>query len=159
MKKRLAIGKKVGADYILYSDDKPEEKIMELTGGRGADFVLECSASEKGVQHAVDCARRAPEGRGGKGVIAFISLWGKPISINMDAVSLYQLSINGSWSWNGGESWERAVDLISRGVFDLDSLLTNKYSLDRWDTAFANLRSKQDVKAFIYPNGTEWGKI
>jgi len=157
-KKRLNIGKQVGADYILYSEDNPEKSVMELTNGRGADFVLECSASEKGVQHAIDCARRSPEGRGGNGVISFISLWGKPITINADYISLYQLSINGAWSWNGSESWERAVDLISRGVFNLDPLLTNRYTLEEWQTAFANLRSKDDVKAFIHPNGFEWGK-
>jgi L-iditol 2-dehydrogenase len=156
--KRLQIGRKTGADYILYSEENPEKVVMELTAGRGADFVLECSASEKGVQHAIDCARRSPEGRGGNGVIAFISLWGKPITINADAISLYQLTINGAWSWNGKETWERAVDLISRGVFDLDALLTNRYRLEEWETAFANLRAKQDVKAFIHPNGTEWGK-
>ena len=136
---------------------------MSLDMGRGsgaieegADFVLECSASEKGVQHAIDCARRSPEGRGGNGVISFISLWGKPITINADAISLFQLSIQGAWSWNGCESWERAVDLIARGVFDLDALLTNCYTLEEWETAFANLRAKQDVKAFIHPNGTNW---
>lgn len=153
---RLQIGKKVGADYILYSEDAPEKTVMELSHGRGADFVLECSASAAGVQHAIDCARRAGEGPGGKGVISFISLWGEPITINADAISLYQLTINGAWSWNGTESWERAVNLISRGVFDLDSLVTNRYSLDDWESAFTNLRSKQDVKALIYPNGRDW---
>ena len=153
---RLKIGKKVGADYILYSEDAPEKTVMELSHGRGADFVLECSASAKGVQHAIDCARRAPEGPGGKGVIAFISLWGEPVTLNLDPVSLYQISINGAWSWNGTESWERAVNLISRGVFDLDSLVTNRYDLDDWESAFNNLRSKKDVKALIYPNGRDW---
>lgn len=156
--KRLEIGKKVGADYILYSDESPEEQIMELTHGRGADYVLECSASEKGVQHALDCARRSPEGRGGNGRISFISLWGKPIHVNLDALSLYQLNVNGSWSWNGRETWERAVDLIERGVLDLDSLITNHYALEEWETAFANLRKKEDVKAFIHPNGRDWAK-
>ena len=153
---RLEIGRKTGADFILYSEDHPEKAIMDLTNGLGADFVLECSASEKGVQHAIDCARRAGEGRGGRGVISMISLWGKPITINMDAVSLYQLTIQGSWSWNGRETWERAIDLISRKVFDLDSLLTNRYALEDWQTAFTNLRSKQDVKAFVHPNGMDW---
>lgn len=154
--KRLKIGKKVGADFILYSDDHPEKTIMELTYNKGADFVLECSASENGVQHALDCCRRSPEGRGGNGVISFISLWGKPINVNLDALSLYQLSVNGSWSWNGRETWERATDLIERNVFDLDSLITNRYALEEWETAFSNLRNKSDVKAFIHPNGTDW---
>lgn len=154
--KRLSIGKRVGADYVLYSDESPEQQIMDLTHGRGSDFVLECSASEKGVQHALDCARKSPEGYGGNGTISFISLWGKPIRVNMDALSLYQLSVNGAWSWNGRETWERAVDLIERGALDLDSLITNHYKLEEWELAFANLRAKQDVKAFIHPNGRDW---
>ena len=157
--RRLSIGKKVGADYILYSEDNPERKIMELTKDKGADFVLECSASEKGVQHAINCAKRAPEGRGGRGVITEISLWGRPITINADQISLGQLTIKGSWSWNGEETWERAIDLIVRDVFDLDSLLTNRYELDEWQDAFANLRAKKDVKAFICPNGKRWKNL
>lgn len=153
---RLKIGKETGADYILYSEEGPADAVMELTDGRGADFVLECSASSLGVQHAIDCARRSPEGPGGNGVISFISLWGEPITITADPVSLYQLSIQGSWSWNGSESWERAVHLISLGLFDFDSLLTNKYGLEDWETAFQNLRDKKDVKALLCPNGFDW---
>jgi len=155
---RLKIGKQVGADYILYSEEHPEDAVRDLNNGKGADFILECSASEKGFQHAIDCAKRAPEGPGGSGVITSASLWGKPITINADAISLYQLSIHGGWSWNGSESWERAVSIISSGKLDLDTLQTNRYSLEEWEIAFANLRSGRDVKAFIHPNGTDWVK-
>lgn len=153
---RLEVGKKVGADYVLYSEENPEKAISELSGGKGADFVLECSASEKGLQHAINCARKSPEGRGGNGIVSIISLWGRPITINADAISLFQLSLNGCWSWNGRETWERAIDLISRKVFDLDSLLTNRYCLEDWEAAFHNLRSRKDIKAFVHPNGTDW---
>ena len=153
---RLAIGRDVGADVVLYSEEHPEATVMDLTDGRGADFVLECSASGTGVQHAIDCARRSPEGRGGRGVVSFISLWGEPITIQPDAISLGQLSIQGAWSWNGPETWRRAVDLISRGVFDLDALITNRYDLTQWEDAFESLRSRRDVKAFFQPNGTDW---
>lgn len=154
--KRLRIGKEVGADHLLYSEESPEETVMEVTDGKGAEFVVECSASGKGVRHAIDCARKAYEGPGGKGVIVFISLWGEEITINLDEVSLGQLDIRGSWSWNGVETWRHAIDLLNRGVFDLDPMITAHYELDEWETAFANLRSKQDVKALIHPNGRDW---
>jgi len=134
--KRLAIGRECGADYTLFSDESPRETVMEVTGGKGAEFVLECSASQKGVRHALDCARKAYEGPGGKGVVVFISLWGSEISINLDEISLGQLDIRGSWSWNGKETWEKAIDLLDRGVFDLDPVITNHYDLDEWETAF-----------------------
>lgn len=151
---RLRIGREVGADRTLYSEESPEEAVMEITGGKGAEFVLECSASEKGVQHAVDCARKAHEGPGGKGVVVFISLWGRPITVNLDEVSLGQLDIRGSWSWNGRESWEHAVDLLDRGVFNLEAMITSRYSLQEWETAFDNLRAGKDLKALIYPHRT-----
>ena len=155
---RLRIGKRMGADYTLYSEDEPEKAVMDITAGKGAEFVLECSASQEGVQHAVDCARKAHEGPGGKGVIVFISLWGNKITVNLDEVSLGQLDIRGSWSWNGRETWERALDLLDRGVLDLEPMITNHYELEQWEMAFANLRSKQDVKALIHPNGRGWAE-
>ena len=153
---RLQIGKQIGADYVLYSEESPEKTVMEVTDGKGAEFVLECSASQEGVQHAIDCARKAYEGPGGKGVVVFISLWGHELTLDLDQVSLGQLDIRGSWSWNGVETWEHAIDLLDRGVFNLDPMITNHYALDEWETAFANLRAKQDVKAFIHPNGQDW---
>jgi threonine dehydrogenase-like Zn-dependent dehydrogenase len=153
---RLAIGRRVGADVTLYSEDNPGAAVMELTGGKGAEFVLECSASELGVQHAIDCARKAYEGPGGKGVVVFISLWGRPITVNLDQVSLGQLDIRGSWSWNGRETWEHAVDLLNRGLFDFDPVITGHYDLAEWDAAFTNLREKRDLKAMFLPNGAGW---
>ena len=153
---RLKVGKEIGADYILYSEEDPAKKVMELTNGKGADFVLECSASQEGVQHAIDCARKAHEGPGGRGVISFISLWGEKITIQADEISLGQLSIHGSWSWNGSETWIRAVDLVSRNALKFEPLITNRYSLEDWEKAFKMLREKKDIKALIYPNGRDW---
>ncbi len=76
--------------------------------------------------------------------------------MNLDQVSLGQLDIRGSWSWNGVETWEHAIDLLDRDIFNLNPMITNHYTLDEWETAFANLRAKQDVKAFIHPNGQGW---
>jgi threonine dehydrogenase-like Zn-dependent dehydrogenase len=160
-KKRLEVGERTGADHILYSEEQPEKAVMELTGGKGADLVLEAAGARVGnniigAQHAIDCARRAYEGEGGKGELAFISLWGEPISLDFDQVCLGQLNIHGCWSWNGSETWEKAVDLVTSGVLDLDPLITNSYSLDEWQTAFSNLRSGEDIKALICPNGRDW---
>jgi len=160
-KKRLDAAKQLGADYILYSDEQPEKTVMDLTGGRGADFVLECAGAKVGdnilgLQHAIDCARRAYEGPGGKGEIACISLWNEPISLNFDQVCLGQINIHGSWSWNGAETWNRAVNLITSNAFNLDPMITGRYELEEWHTAFKNLREGTDIKALIYPNGKDW---
>ncbi|WDR01325.1 alcohol dehydrogenase catalytic domain-containing protein [Devosia algicola] len=154
--RRLAIAKQVGANHVLYSEDNPEAAIFKLSEGRGADFVLECSATATGFQHGIDCARRSPEGRGGAGKISVISLWGEPITVQPDAISLYQLDLRGSWSWNGPETWRRAVELVQSGSFDFSSVLTGRYALADWRTAFDSFQSCQDCKVFLYPNGADW---
>ena len=107
------------------------------------------------MQHAIDCARKAYEGPGGKGVVVFISR-GRELTVNLDQVSLGQLDIRGSWSWNGRETWEHAVDLLDRGLFNLDPVITDHYALEEWEAAFAKLRSKQALKALLHPNGQDW---
>ena len=32
-------------------------------------------------------------------------------------------------------------------------MITDHDNLEEWETAFANLRAKQDIKALIHPNG------
>jgi len=152
---RLEIARTVGADHILYSEYNPCEAVFDLTKGKGADFVLEASASAAGFQHAIDCARRSPEGRGGAGRISIISLWGEPITIQPDSLSLYQLDLRGAWSWNGPETWHRAIELIKTGRFDFSAILTGRYALTEWEIAFESFRQRTDCKCFLYPNGRD----
>jgi threonine dehydrogenase-like Zn-dependent dehydrogenase len=154
--KRLEVGKKVCADYIFYCEDNPVEQIMDLSNG-GADFVADCAGTQEGTQLAIDVARPAHTGRGGRGRIALIAMWGTPITLNFDKVAMGQLDLHGGWSWNGPETWDMAIDFLSRGCIDYKAMITNRYRLEDWELAFANLRNKQDVKAFIHPNGTDWG--
>jgi L-iditol 2-dehydrogenase len=154
---RLAVGRKVGADHIFVYEDDPLEKILELSGG-GADFVADCAGTQTGTQLAIDAARKASTGRGGRGRIALIAMWGRPITLNFDPVAMGQLDLHGGWSWNGPETWELAVQFLARGAIDYKSMITRRYKLEEWQTAFANLRAKKDVKAFIHPNGTDWAE-
>ena len=70
--------------------------------------------------------------------------------------SLNQLDIHGSWSWNGSGTWEKAVEMVINNKFDFDPLITGRYRLEKWEEAFKNLREGKDIKALIYPNGTNW---
>lgn len=152
---RLDVARRVGADHVLVYEDGAREAIMELTDGEGADFVADCAGSQGGTQLAIDCAKRAKEGRGGRGRIAAVAMWGEPITLNLDSLSMGQLDISGGWSWNGHETWRRAIEMLNRGCFDVEAMVTSRYRLDEWETAFANLERGFDVKAFIHPNGTD----
>ena len=45
---RLEIGKKLGADHVVnVRNENPVEAVRKITGGKGVDYVLECSAATK----------------------------------------------------------------------------------------------------------------
>jgi L-iditol 2-dehydrogenase len=152
---RLAVGKEVGADYIFCYEDNPLDELLDLSHG-GAEFVADCAGTQGGTQLAIDIAKPANTGPGGRGKVALIAMWGRPITLNFDKVAMGQLDLHGGWSWDGPKTWDLAIDFLSRGCIDYKAMITSRYALDEWEKAFANLRSKQDVKAFLHPNGTDW---
>ena len=154
---RLAIGRQVGADLTLTTDEDPVAAVRDLTSGRGADYVAECSGTQEGLQQALDGAYAKSEGRGGRGTVVLVAMYGKPVTLRFDRAPMGQLDLVGSWSWSGSETWERAISLLYSGRIDYRPMITSRYRLDQWQTAFENLRARQDVKALIHPNGTEWG--
>jgi L-iditol 2-dehydrogenase len=156
---RLAVGRRVGADVVVTTDEDPVQSVMDLTNGRGADYVAECSGTQSGLQQALDAARAKSEGRGGLATVCLVAMYGRPITLSFDRAPMGQLNLIGSWSWSGPETWERAIDLLHLGRVDYRAMITSRYELEEWEVAFANLRGCKDVKALIHPNGTDWGTV
>src|SRR6202011_2279536 len=57
--KRLAIGRELGADRVInIAEENPVDVVKGLTGGIGADYVIECAGTETTVNEAVHMANR-----------------------------------------------------------------------------------------------------
>src|SRR5437016_7958950 len=51
--KRLAIGRELGADRVInINDEDAVEIVKQLTGGIGADYVVECAGTEATIGRA-----------------------------------------------------------------------------------------------------------
>ena len=58
--RRLAIGRELGADRVVnINDENAVEVVRQVTGGIGADYVVECAGTEATVNQATPlrCAR------------------------------------------------------------------------------------------------------
>src|SRR4029078_6209594 len=57
--KRLAIGKQLGADRVInINDEDAVEVVKQLTGGIGADYVVECAGTEATINQAIHMTHR-----------------------------------------------------------------------------------------------------
>src|SRR3989441_10325289 len=56
---RLTIGKRLGADFTInVRKENLTERVREITGGRGADSVLECAGGPTSMQEALENVKR-----------------------------------------------------------------------------------------------------
>src|SRR5215510_12082029 len=57
--RRLAIGKELGADRVInITEENPVEVVRQLTGGIGADYVVECAGTEATLNQAIHMTNR-----------------------------------------------------------------------------------------------------
>ena len=127
---RLEKAKELGADYVFYSEDDPVKEVLRLTDGMGADIVMDCSGGEAAITQATRMVKNG-------GWITAIGLWGHDFTVNLDKIPYNNLTVRGSWGWDGMEyadqavrlaagwhSWERALKIMAMGKIRLEPIVT-----------------------------------
>lgn len=134
---RLLVGQRLGADVIVNTRrENLAERVRALTGGLGADAVLECAGGPTALQAALESVRRG----GRLGLTAF---YPGPIQVDMNLAVLNQVRISPSRG-EGGRSCERALALMSAGKIRAEPLLTHRFALDTIHEAFTTVTGRKD---------------
>jgi len=144
-KDRLKLAEKLGADLTINVEEEDPVKIVKsLTGGLGADVVLEASGASAARKQAFEIVRRC-------GKIGLIGLSGKTADINLDKIVEGELDVIGSWGtvWT---SWRRALSLISLGKIKVAPLITNKLPLEKWQEGFMMMKERKALKVLLVPS-------
>jgi threonine dehydrogenase-like Zn-dependent dehydrogenase len=124
----------------------PVEQVLALTGGRGADTVIETSGFPASSAIVLDCVRK-------EGKVAHIG-WANDLPplpvIPIMAKTLTVFGVGG----NGGRGqYERALELVRTGRLDLAPMVTHRFTLDDVADAFRVAASKSDgsIKVVVTP--------
>lgn len=122
----------------------PVEAVMEMTGGRGADIVAECSGSPKAIPMTVELVRK-------RGKICVIGLTGnKMVELPWDkfAFKVVDMIFNLSTSYT---SWDRTISLIHSGAVQAEKLISHRAPLEKWEETFDAIEKLQALKALMIP--------
>ena len=147
---RLAYSRKLGADLTVDAETADFRlAVMEATGGRGADLVVEAVGSRATFPHSVELA--APG--------ATLVWFGLPEGTDDYPISFSQFFRRGLTAYSnfgaqgepGLESFRYAVRLITDGAIDVAPLLTHMLPIEKVDQAFriAHDRSDNALKVSI----------
>jgi L-iditol 2-dehydrogenase len=142
--KRLAIGKELGADRVInIGNENPVDIVKQLTGGIGADYVIECAGSEATIDQAIHMANR-----GGK--ICLAAFPHEPVTTNIAHLvrnNIYVYGIRGE----GRSATHRAMELMAEKRFEATKIHTHTFQLADLPTAlrYARERVEDAIKVVV----------
>ena len=115
--------------------------VNEWTGGAGADVVFEVSGAAAAVLGATDLAKV-------RGTLVVVAIHPTPREINLQRVFWRELTILGARVYQRTD-FEKAVELLEKGVIPADLLITKIVPLSKTQSAFADLESGRAMKILI----------
>jgi threonine dehydrogenase-like Zn-dependent dehydrogenase len=142
--KRLAIGKELGADRVInISEENAVDVVKELTGGIGADYVIECAGTEETVNQAIHMTNR-----GGK--LCLAAFPHAPVTTDLAHLvrnNIYVYGIRGE----GRSATHRAMELMAEKRFDATKIHTHTFALEDLPTAlrYARDRVEDAIKVVV----------
>ncbi len=147
--RRLEMGKRLGADHVVnVSREDPVEAVMRLTGGKGVNYVLECS----GAANALNEAGRMVT-RGGR--ICLAAFPHEPVMVDLAHLvrnNIYVFGIRGE----GKSATHRAAALIAQKRFEAKLIHTHTFPLSEVPTAIRYARDRvEDAIKVVVQNRAE----
>jgi L-iditol 2-dehydrogenase len=126
---RLAVGRQLGADFTIdVRRENMRERIREITGGRGADCVLECAGGATSMQEALENVKRG-------GRIGVVAWYNGPVEVDMNLAVRSNVRIYAARG-EGGMNCGRSLELMSKGKILADPIISHHFRLDQIHDAF-----------------------
>lgn len=149
---RLAMAKQMCADYVIDLNKTPDAvaEVMRLTGGVGADYVLEAVGNSKIYEQAMRMVRRG-------GTVESFGICSDDdyASIRPMEFVLQEKKIHGSCA-GIGHNWEEAITLLQYGRIDPTPLISMIVPLEETEQALHELRQNKNlVKVLVSPEITQ----
>jgi L-iditol 2-dehydrogenase len=135
---KLEFAKRLGVTNTINSTNEDVPKaVNELTGGLGADIVIEAAGTPKTLEDSLTLAKR-----GGRIMVFGFSPEGAKATFSPFEVLSKELSILGSWV--NPYTFSRAVNVLAAKQVDVMPLITNRLSIDNILIGFDLLERKSE---------------
>ena len=140
---RSDIARRMGAEEVLDPTDAGfVDRVMELTGGRGADVVMEASGQPPAMAAALEVA-----GFNARLVNIGIDV-GRSAEARLGLIQSKQLQIRGTIGSPG--VWPQTLRFLARTGLDLTPMVTRRFPLDSAPDAYdAARRTSENIKVHI----------
>ncbi len=105
--KKLDLARKFGADHGFAISDGLRKQVMEVTGGRGVDLILDCAGAENTVSVSTGLLAKG-------GVLAIVGLFGQMINVPLLPAVINENVVAGSL-WGNYNELAEVIELARQG--------------------------------------------
>ena len=143
---RLEMARAQGATDLIVADENSVEKILEMTGGFGADFTFEATGLVKVMEQAVEATRMA----WGLCTIAGVAGKGETLDI-VPRLLITGRRVAGS-SFGGVKGRDQVPELVDRwmaGDIDIDPFISHELSLEEVNRGFELMEAQDGIRSVI----------
>jgi L-iditol 2-dehydrogenase len=146
--RRLEMGKRLGADAVInVNNEDAVTAVQRLTGGKGVQYVLECSGATNALNEAARMVNRG-------GRICLAAFPHEPVSVDLAYIvrnNIYVFGIRGE----GKSATHRAAALMGQKKFDAKLIHTHTFPLGELPTAlrYARDRVEDAIKVVVKMDG------
>jgi threonine 3-dehydrogenase len=147
--RRLEVARSLGADDVLDARSDVVGAIHAMTGGMGADVLLEMSGHPQAINQGLAALKP-----GGEAAILGLP----PGNVELDwgnLIVLKGLTVRGIYGRRIWETWHTMRALLTTGAIDLAPLITHDFPLADFEAAFAVMRSGEGGKVILRPGTPE----
>jgi len=136
---KLALARDLGAHATIVADrENVVKRVMELTGNRGADVVVDLTpVATQPIVDAVDAVRV-----GGTIVLAGIKGGSATVPLDSDRIVVKELTVQGVFT-QAGAAYEQAISLLSRDSAKFTRMHTHDFPLHRAAEAIETLAGER----------------
>ena len=143
-RERLDAARRFGAAAVVDVDNtKLDDAVRDRTGGAGVDVSFDCAGHPASVRACLEALR--PMGRHVQ-----VGICGGDISFPMDRVFYKQLTVTGSVCYTA-RTWQRMFEIFGAGRLSLGDLISHKFPITEWHTAFDLCLNRQSLKVLLCP--------
>ena len=142
--RRLEMGRKLGADAVVnVTTEDAVAAVQRITGGKGVQYVLECSGAPNALNEAARMVNRG-------GRICLAAFPSDPVPVDLAYIvrnNIYVFGIRGE----GKSATHRAAALMAQKRFDAKMIHTHTFALSEVPTAirYARDRVEDAIKVVV----------
>jgi len=139
LRERLEVARRIGATAVIDpARTEPADAVMELTGGVGADMVVEAVGEPETLVGSIDLIRR------GGTILAFGVPHQPRYDLPFGKLFLKEGQIITSVGPNVPVDFPIAVDMIAQGRLDVAPLITHRFPFHRAQEAFETFSERRE---------------